>query len=68
MSKKQSATKIAAGCYNYRGCRIELDTDSEFFAGWWGIYDLDNAYQEREFYPTKGAAMAAIDADPPVGH
>jgi hypothetical protein len=68
MSNQASATKIGRGCYDYRGCRIEQDFDSEFYAGWWAIYDLDCAYQDREYYQTKRAAMAAIDADPPAGY
>lgn len=62
------ATKLNAGCYNYRGCRIEQDFDSETYCGWWAIYDLDDAWQDREYYPTKRSAMAAIDADPPRGY
>jgi hypothetical protein len=65
---KTTATKLAAGCYNYRGCRIEQDWDSEFYQGWWAIYDLDDPLMEREFYSTKRAAMAAIDGDPPIGY
>lgn len=62
------ATKLAAGSYDYRGCRIEQDFDSETYAGWWAVYDLDDVYMEREFYPTKRSAMRAIDDDPPAGH
>jgi hypothetical protein len=68
MSKVKSATKIAAGVYEYRGCRIEQDFDSETYNGWWAIYDLDDALMEREFYPTKRAAMEIIDRWPPAGH
>lgn len=60
-----SATRLAAGCYEYRGCRIEQDFDSEMHYGWWSIYDLDDVWMEKEFYPTKRAAMKAINDDPP---
>ena len=64
------ATKLGPGSYVYRGCLITIDHDSETYSGWWMIadkspwgvgWDLDNV----EYFPTKRAAMSAIDSQPP---
>jgi hypothetical protein len=62
-----SATKINTGVYQYRGCWIVNNHDSETYVGWWQISDINDVLGESEYYPTKRAAMAAIDADPPKG-
>jgi hypothetical protein len=66
MSNGRGAARLGPGVYIYRGCDIRIDHDSEDYAGWWATYDPGDV-EVANFYPTKRAAMAAIDADPPAG-
>jgi hypothetical protein len=61
---RRSARRLGAGVYLYRGIEIRNDHDSEDYAGWWATYAPGDADPE-DYWPTKRAAMAAIDADPP---
>jgi hypothetical protein len=66
---KVMATKIGTGTYHYRGVEITAKHDSEDYRGWWQIRDLNDVNGlDYDYWPTKRAAMAAIDLDPPAGH
>jgi hypothetical protein len=58
-----NATKIRPGVYNYRDCMIDQNWDSESYGGWWQVTDLNDLGNGGDHFPTKRAAMAAIDAD-----
>ena len=63
MGRPAGATRLAAGYYEYRGCVITQNHDSADYVGWWMIHEV-GCSDDFDYYPTKRAAIAAIDADP----